>query len=138
MPSMPSNGGNPPRRVRVTPLDRALDWIQDILKNISLIQTLVRGETFESFAANVERTYAVEFALVVISEASRRLPNEILVRHRDIPWRKVKGLRDVITHEYHGIDLLRVWHTATKELEALKRAMSSENRKRLRGKPRPD
>ena len=122
---MPSEPGKPVAGRRA----RTLDWINDILDNVTLIQDLVRRETLESFVANKERIYAVKFALIVISEAARRLPKDIHARHADIPWRQVKDLRNAFTHEYHTINLARLWRTASENLDVLKRAMVDERRR---------
>ena len=50
-------------------------------------------------------------------------------RHPGIPWRQVEDLRNKYTHEYHHIDAMMVWKTATGRLPALSKAMTQERRK---------
>jgi len=106
--------------------DRVRGWISDILRNIEIINRVVADETRASFVSKIDRSYAVQYALIVISEASRRLPAELKARHRDLPWRQIADLRNAYTHEYHRIDPARIWRTATEALPPLEAAMRKE------------
>jgi uncharacterized protein with HEPN domain len=46
--------------------------------------------------------------LEVVGEATKRLSPELRSRHRDVPWRRIAGLRDVLIHNYMGVDLVTV------------------------------
>ena len=109
--------------------DRAPEWIDDILEYIAHIRGFLRGVSAEQFERSAEKRYAVQYALMAISEAARRLPLEMQARHRAIPWRQVEDLRNKYTHEYHHVDAMMVWKTATGRLSALGRAMSQERKK---------
>jgi uncharacterized protein with HEPN domain len=106
--------------------DRVHGWISDILQNIEIINRVVAAETRDSFISKIDRSYAVQYALIVISEASRRLPAELKARHRDLPWRQIADLRNAYTHENHRIDPARIWRTATEALRPLEKAMRAE------------
>lgn len=108
---------------------RALEWIDDILDNIAHIRGFLRGVSPEQFERSAEKRYAVQYALMAISEAARRLPLEMQARHRAIPWRQVEDLRNQYTHEYHHVDARMVWKTATERLLELEKAMSQERKK---------
>ncbi len=121
---MPSD--DKPPTGRASSDHRITDWINDILTNVASITAFLAGATRESFLGNLEKIYAVQFALVAISEAARRLPEEIKQRHPAIAWPQIQALRNFYTHEYHRINPNRVWTTATVDLPALARAMRSE------------
>lgn len=108
---------------------RALEWVDDILENIAHIRGFLRGVSAEQFERSAEKRYAVQYALMAISEAARRLPLEMQARHRAIPWRQVEDLRNRYTHEYHHVDAMMVWKTATERLPALGNAMLQERKK---------
>jgi uncharacterized protein with HEPN domain len=61
----------------------------------------------------------------VIGEAAKRLDDPYRQAHPQVPWRALAGLRDVLIHQYEGVDLERVWAIVEHELPGLKRAISS-------------
>lgn len=58
--------------------------------------------------------------LEIIGEAVKSISKEIRSQHSDIPWREMAGLRDVLIHEYFGVDLRIVWGVMEKEIPRLK------------------
>lgn len=62
--------------------------------------------------------------LEVIGEATKRLDNAYRRAHPQIPWRAVAGLRDVLIHQYEGVDLDRVWNVVVDGLPGLKDAIA--------------
>lgn len=73
--------------------------------------------------------YAVVRALEIISEASRRLPAELLRRHPEIDWTAVAAAGNVYRHEYDGIEEALIWHTAHRDLAALRQVAQEELRR---------
>ncbi len=63
--------------------------------------------------------------LEVIGEAAKRLDDAYRQVHPTIPWRALVGLRDVLIHQYEGVDLERVWGIVVHDLPSLRRAISS-------------
>ena len=61
----------------------------------------------------------------VIGEAAKRLRDDYRTAHPEIPWRALAGLRDVLIHQYEGVDLTRVWTIVENELLGLKQAISA-------------
>ena len=58
--------------------------------------------------------------LEIIGEATNRLSEEIYLNNDDLPWKRLIGLRNVIVHEYFGIDDLMIWNVITINLKNLK------------------
>lgn len=68
--------------------------------------------------AEFKRNYLIVDAVVrnfeIIGEASKNIPERIRHKYPSVPWRKMIGLRNLISHEYFGVDYEMIW-TITKE-----------------------
>jgi uncharacterized protein with HEPN domain len=72
------------------------------------------------FEADERTIEAVCFALVVIGEAAGHVPVDVQASAPEIPWRKMRAMRNLAAHEYFGIDVGAVWQTATSDVPPLK------------------
>ena len=61
--------------------------------------------------------------LEIVGEAAKRLSWSLRNRHPQVPWRRMTGLRDVLIHDYMGVDLAAVWVIADKDVPALERQL---------------
>ena len=61
--------------------------------------------------------------LQVLAESTQRLSDEFKTRHAEIEWHKISGLRNILVHDYLGIDIEAVWIIISEELSKLKRAV---------------
>lgn len=61
----------------------------------------------------------------VIGEAVKQLSPEIKARYSEVNWRDVAGLRDVLIHNYIGVNLDMVWHIVQDDLATLKRTIDA-------------
>lgn len=66
---------------------------------------------------------AVARNLEIIGEAVKRVPQGIRDATPEIPWRKMAGLRDVLIHDYEGVNLVRVWGVVEQDLPLVKAAI---------------
>ncbi len=77
--------------------------------------------TYEDFE-NDERTVdAVIRNLEIIGEAARNIPDEFRNKYSDIPWRRIVGLRNVVIHEYFGVDLENIWEIIVNDFTEFKK-----------------
>ena len=58
--------------------------------------------------------------LEIIGEATKRLSKGLRSRYTEVPWRRMAGLRDVLIHDYFGVDLAAVREITQKDLPKLK------------------
>jgi uncharacterized protein with HEPN domain len=98
------------------------DWrlrVEDILEAVSRIAAYTRGMTPEAFAADSRTVDAVVRNLEIIGEAAGHIDEAVLRAAPEIPWDKMRGLRNVVAHEYFGVDAGIIWHTVRNDLPPL-------------------
>jgi uncharacterized protein with HEPN domain len=100
--------------------------LRDILDNIAAIKAFTDSLDLASFAADQKTVYAVVRALEIISEATRRLPDELKDRHAEIDWPAVAAAGNVYRHEYESVSDALIWHTARHGLDPLRKAAAAE------------
>jgi uncharacterized protein with HEPN domain len=110
--------------------------LSDIIENVDAIAAFIADLDLQAFRADRKTVYAVVRALEIISEASRRLPEELFRRYPEIDWAAVAAAGNVYRHEYDAIEEALVWPTARHDLAALRRVAEEELR-RLRADPLP-
>jgi uncharacterized protein with HEPN domain len=94
------------------PLGR-LGHIRDEIKGITVA---LRGTSHDTFIDNYLLRRAAERALLIISEAAKALPNDLTDRYPKIDWRGVRGLGDVLRHDYERVDPDTLWEILTEKL----------------------
>jgi len=90
-----------------------LGRLQDILTAARLIASYVKGATEATFIANPEKQDAVVRRIEVIGEAAAHLSPETRSAIPDLPFRKMRGMRNIVAHDYANVDLKIVWEVAT-------------------------
>lgn len=98
-------------------------YMSDIVESINRIHTYIQGVDYDSFSSNQMLMDAVIRNLEVIGEASKNLPEEIRVQYPMAPWRKMIGLRNILIHEYFGVDSEIVWQIITVNLSETKQVI---------------
>lgn len=102
------------------------DWrsrAHDVLFRIERIRGHLVGITKDQLGGNALLLDALERNLEVIGEAVRNIPDAVLDGRPDIPWAKVRGMRNVLAHHYWAVDHETLWETATQRLAPLEAAM---------------
>lgn len=95
------------------------DFLQDILIAAKNAQNFVDGLEFADFQDDVEKVYAVTRAFEIIGEASRKIPLEIQKQYPQLPWSEMIGMRNVLIHDYVGVDEAVLWRTIQEDLPSL-------------------
>jgi uncharacterized protein with HEPN domain len=101
-------------------------WLNDIHHHILLAQTFVDGMTYDTLRDDLRTTYAVTRCLEIISEASRRLSDELKARHPSIAWRDMAGAGDVYRHDYEDVAVSFVWVVLQDHLPPLRIVIEQE------------
>lgn len=100
--------------------------IDDIVEAIDKIERYISDADFNSWQHDEKTVDAVIRNLEVIGEAASHLPLEIQEHYGDVPWGMMKGIRNILAHEYFGIDLEIVWQTIKEDLPAVKKRLLSK------------
>lgn len=97
-----------------------------IRENINLVFSFIADATLDQFLADRRTVYAVTRCLEIISEASRRLPNDLKARHPHVRWRGMAGAGNVYRHDYELILDRAVWDTVQESLRPLLAVVEEE------------
>lgn len=103
------------------------DYLNDIRNAIADIDEFTCGMDYESFAADKKTVNAVIRSLEVLGEATKQIPALFRKRHPGIPWSKMAGMRDVLIHDYMGVDLRTVWNVVRERLPELRSLLDGIN-----------
>ena len=95
-------------------------YIYDIIDCIEKIETYSSDLTIEEFQKTPEKQDAILRRLEIIVEAVKKIPPEIKEKQKEIPWKSIAGLRDVVIHEYFGVNIDRVWKLINTDIKTLK------------------
>ena len=95
-------------------------YLVDILQAIDDVAEFTEGMDFEQFSGDKKTFNAVIRSLEVIGEATKHIPAAFRKRHPEIPWSKMAGMRDVLIHDYMGVDHMTVWKVAKERLPEIR------------------
>jgi uncharacterized protein with HEPN domain len=100
--------------------------LEDILENIDRIERFTAGMDFPAFAANEVTLFASLHALLIISEAARKLGDDADTLVPGQPWADIRSIGNVLRHDYDGVAPETIWRIiATGDLAALKEAVEA-------------
>lgn len=105
-------------------MSQDLDRPQDILDTIEKIErySLKGRELFDS--DELVQTWMIHH-IQIIGEAARRVSDELKAHHAHIPWSQIIGMRNILVHDYFGVDLEEVWSTTMRDIPDLKRKIEA-------------
>lgn len=103
--------------------------LRDILHHIDLAERFVEGFDRNKFLGDIRTVYAVTRCLEIVSEASRRLPQDVKARHPALPWRQMAAAGNVYRHDYEDVAARYVWDTVQRDLPRLRAAVEEELRR---------
>lgn len=84
-------------------------YFEDILKAILEIEEFTRNLSFDDFSNETKAIRAVTMDFTVIGEAAKHIPAEMRKKYPEIPWSKVVGMRNILTHDYPETNIEIIW-----------------------------
>ena len=105
--------------------------LTDIVEAIDRIHSVLRDTPLGAFEADWQKQWLIERGVLIISEASRHLGDELKARHPQIPWSKVAGIGNVLRHSYENVAAPIMWKLAQVDLPILQEVCQAELRRAL-------
>lgn len=96
-------------------------FLEDILEAIRKIEEYTEDLTFNQFCENSMAVDAVIRNFEVIGEATKNIPKKIMEKYPDVEWKEAVGFRNILIHDYFGIDLEAVWETIKNNIPPYKK-----------------
>ncbi len=104
--------------------DKQNGLLRDILDSATAITRYLDGVSREDFFLNTEKQDAVLRRLEIIGEAASRSAPETRALYPNIPFRNMRGMRNIIAHDYGHVNIDQVWETATNNMDSLIETLS--------------
>ncbi len=99
-------------------------YLDDIVAAIKKIEKYSKGLTIQSLKKKSLVIDGIARNLEIIGEAAKNIPYPVKENYPDIEWKKIAGLRDILAHEYFGVDLGVLWDIIKNKLPDLKKKIS--------------
>jgi uncharacterized protein with HEPN domain len=101
------------------------DYLRHILVEADYLVGRSEGLSFEGFAADETLRRAFVRSLEIIGEATKKVPDEFRAAHPSVEWRAMAGMRDVLIHDYFGVDFELVWDVIRNRIPELRGHIAS-------------
>lgn len=94
-------------------------YIDDIAEALRNVIEFTAGLSQAEFSSDKRTRDATIRNLEIVGEAAKKVPEAIRLLAGDIPWRRLAGLRDILIHDYFGIDAVILWDIVSNEVPVL-------------------
>ncbi|MFC2112667.1 DUF86 domain-containing protein [Bacteroidota bacterium] len=91
-------------------------YIEDIELSMTRIFEYVKGMDLAKFKQSHITVDAVVRNFEIIGEAAKNVPDSVKEKYPKVPWNKMYGLRNLISHEYFGVDYEMIWEIISSDL----------------------
>lgn len=98
-------------------------YMAHIMEAVEKIERYSAGKTYEDLLSDSLLQDGLARQLQIIGEACKQLPKNIKDDNPNVPWKAIAGMRDVLVHQYAGIDHKAVWDAVKNDVPELKKAV---------------
>lgn len=102
---------------------RDLERLQDMLEAIGKIESKI--STQDAFAADEMLQVWIVYHLQILGEAASKLTPALHAQYPELPWKQIVGMRNILIHDYVGIDQKLVWAVVERDLSLLKQQLTA-------------
>ncbi len=97
-------------------------FLEDVLEAIGKIRVYTQGLSLQAFTADSKTFDAVIRNLEIIGEAVKQIPDDVRSQSPEVEWKRIGRLRDLLIHQYFGVDAEIIWDIIQNKLNALEQA----------------
>ena len=97
-----------------------LVYIKDVIDSIVLIEQYTLGRSEEEFNNDLQLQDAIIRRIEIMGEAMNNISEDFQKRYSHIPWREVIAMRNILIHEYFGVDINRIWTSIKNDMPQLR------------------
>jgi len=108
--------------------------LTDIVEAIERIRSVLHDTPLDAFEIDWQKQWLVERGVLIVSEASRHLTDDLKARHPEIPWNKVAGIGNVLRHSYENVAAPIIWKLVQVDLPILQEVCQVELSRVMRAK----
>lgn len=94
--------------------------LKSIIRHCERVEKTINNITEDDFYKDENAKDVVCFNIFQIGELAKKLPNELLFKYKDVPWKDIKGMRDWVGHGYMTISFEIVWKSSSSDITKLK------------------
>jgi len=95
-------------------------YINDMLEALEKIEEYTENVSEDDFFEDTQLQDAIVRRIEILGESVKHIPQDIRDKYPEIPWRQISGMRDILTHEYFGINMSKVWKAITEDNPEIK------------------
>jgi len=95
-------------------------YLRHILDEVLFLLKATKDLEYDSFVENEMYTRAFSRSFEIIGEAVKNLSSDFRIKHNNIEWKKISGMRDKIIHQYFNVDYELLWDVIRNKLPQIK------------------
>jgi uncharacterized protein with HEPN domain len=99
--------------------------LEPILETIREIEGFTAGKTLQDYLSQGWLRFATQRGIEIVSEASRRIPDDLKAKNPEIPWADIAGIGNILRHGYDSLDHAVIWGVVENDLPPLKAAVEA-------------